>query len=241
MKQTLRLLLLLAILPGCTVVDQFKTPANHVVIVAGYGSTVAENASYQGYIQAVADYVTNPDNKVNTLIFTGSYTDNKDKSEAEAMNAYFNKITDLSGVKVLKEECAIVSWQNISYSHDLLLANNFSATQVTLFGDKNRTDKLQTFAVYLFNLGSGLPDSASSLVKRSINTVSVDTQGYDFGVSKDSQEEQDAKFASEILGAYDANAGNKLLQKRLTEWSNNYGYDVADNLVKHGCTQYAGF
>lgn len=219
---------------------------HHTVIVAGYGTPVKGNSTYQDYIKQVATYVNNETNGVDSVVFTGGYTDDKNLSEAESMNSYFNSQVDTAalqqrGIKVLKEACSIVSWQNISYSQELLTAQGITPTQVTLFGDINRTDKLKTFAIYKFNLSAGLPDDVTDLVNRSVNATSVDYQGFDFGDAADSEDERDAKFAAEVLGAYDENIGNELLGKRLTEWSATYSYDVADNLVKKGCNQYGGF
>lgn len=219
---------------------------HHTVIVAGYGTPVKGNDTYEAYIDQVAAYVNNKTNGVNSVVFTGGYTDDANLSEAESMNSYFNSQVDTaalqtSGVKVYQETCSIVSWQNISLSQELLAAQGINPTQVTLFGDIDRSDKLKTFAIYKFNLSDGLPNDLTSLVNKSLNTASVDYQGFDFGDSADSEKERKAKFAAEILGAYDANIGNELLGKRLTEWSTEYNYDVADNLVKKGCSQYAGF
>lgn len=219
---------------------------HHTVIVAGYGTPVKGNTTYQDYIKQVATYVSNETNAVDSMVFTGGYTDDKNLSEAESMNSYFNSQVDTAalqqrGIKVLKEECSIVSWQNIAYSQELLTAKDLTPTQVTLFGDVNRSDKLKTFAIYKFNLDEGLPDDVTELVNRSLNATSVDYQGFDFGDSTDTEDERNAKFAAEVLGAYDTEVGNELLQKRLTEWSETYGYDVADNLVSKGCSQYAGF
>ncbi|EKD76260.1 MAG: hypothetical protein ACD_43C00172G0006 [uncultured bacterium] len=219
---------------------------HHTVIVAGYGTPVKGNTTYQDYIKAVATYVNNETNNVHSVVFTGGYTDDQNLSEAESMNSYFNSQVNTvalqtRGIKVLKEECAIVSWQNISYSQELLLGKDVTPTQVTLFGDTNRSDKLKTFAIYKFNLSNGLPDDVTDLVNRSLNATSVDYQGFDFGDSTDTEDERNAKFAAEVLGAYDTAVGNELLKKRLTEWSDTYGYDVADNLVKKGCSQYKGF
>ncbi|EKD79029.1 MAG: hypothetical protein ACD_41C00188G0005 [uncultured bacterium] len=219
---------------------------HHTVIVAGYGTPVKGNTTYQDYIKAVATYVSNEANNVDSVVFTGGYTDDQNLSEAESMNSYFNTQVSTNrlherGVKVLKEECSIVSWQNISYSQELLLDKDITPTQVTLFGDENRSDKLKTFAIYKFNLSAGLPNNVTDLVNQSLNATSVDYQGFDFGDSADTEDARKAKFAAEVLGAYDTEVGNELLQKRLDDWSDTYGYDVADNLVKKGCSQYAGF
>lgn len=219
---------------------------HHTVIVAGYGTPVKGNATYEDYIDQVATYVSNKTNGVNSVVFTGGYNDDMELSEAESMNSYFNSRVDTDellerGVKVYKEECSIVSWQNISFSQEKLAAAGITPTQVTLFGDENRGDKLKTFAIYKFNLADGLPDNLTDLVNRSLNTASVDYQGFNFGDSASTENERNAKFAAEVLGAYDANIGNELLGKRLAEWSTEYNYDVAANLVDQGCSQYAGF
>lgn len=261
MKYHLLALISLSLLvSGCTAFDKIQSgvdsiqnakavldhTGHHTVIVAGYGTPVKGNTSYQNYIKQVATYVSNTNNGVNSVVFTGAYTDDADLSEAESMNSYFNSQVDTAdlqerGIKVYKEECAIVSWQNISFSQELLTSKSLAPTQVTLFGDVDRGDKLKSFATYKFNLAEGLPDNVTDLVNRSVNATSVDYQGFDFGDSADTEQERNAKFAAEILGAYDADIGNELLKKRLTEWSDTYSYDVADNLVAKGCSQYAGF
>lgn len=254
MKHLLIICASLALFTGCGAIDSAKQAANlfdkptpqHTVIVAGYGSGVKGNVTYQNYIKAVATYITNPTHKVNAVVFSGSYSDNKDLSEAEAMNAYFNSIVDVkqlqtSGVKVYKEQCAIVSWQNISYSQELLAAAKITPTQVTVFGDKDRADKLKTFAIYKFNLADGVPNNVTEAVSRSLNSTAVDFQGFNFGDSVRSQAERQAIFAGEVLGAYDEKIGNDILRKRLDNWTTQYEFNVADNLVKKGCTQYSGF
>ena len=249
----LALTALTVVLSGCSAIDKiqgakdmFHKTEHHTVVVPGYGAPVKGNATYEEYIEEVADYVENADNGVDSVVFTGSYTNQKDLSEAEAMNSYFNSQVDTAklqrnGVKVYKEECAIVSWQNISFSQELLDTKSIHPTKVTLFGDQDRSDKLKTFAIYKFNLAEGLPDNLTDLVNRSLNAASVDYQGFDFGDSADTEKERNAKFAAEILGAYDAKLGNELLEKRLTDWTTDYKYNVADNLVAKGCDQYAGF
>ena len=219
---------------------------HHTVLVAGYGTQLKGNATYEQYIKSVATYVNNVDNDVDSIVFSGSYTDSKTTSEAEAMNSYFNSQVDTTelanrGIHVYQETCAIVSWQNISYSQELLATQSISPTQVTVFGDINRADKLKTFAIYKFNFTDGLKTDVASLVNQSLNSTSVDYQGFDFGDAADSDEVRNAKFGAEILGAYDTALGNELLGKRLAEWTSNYGYDVADNLVAKGCSQYSGF
>lgn len=254
MKRFLVILASLSLFTGCSAVDTAKQAMNlfqkkadhHTVIVAGYGSGVKGNDTYQKYIKAVAVYVNNPDNKVDSVVFSGSYSDNKDLSEAEAMNRYFNSLVDVKelqdqGVKVYKEECSIVSWQNISYSQELLTKANIAPTQVTLFGDADRADKLKAFAIYKFDLATGIPHDVNELVSRSLNSTAVDFQSFSFGDSVSSQAERQAIFATEVLGAYDAKIGNDLLRKRIDTWSTVYGFNVGQNLVKKGCTQYSGF
>lgn len=250
-----------ALLAGCAALDKAQSGIqayqdtkallgsdsdHHTVIVAGYGTPVKGNPTYQEYIKAVATYVNNETNAVDSVVFTGGYTDDKELSEAESMNSYFNSQVNTAelqgrGIKVFKEECAIVSWQNVSYSQELLAGKTITPTQVTLFGDANRSDKLKTFAIYKFNLSEGLPDDVTDLVNRSLNATSVDYQGFNFGDSADSEDERNAKFAAEVLGAYDTEVGNELLKKRLGDWTDTFGYDVAKNLVNKGCNQYAGF
>lgn len=249
------------LLSDCTVLDKAKTALttyqsakslftdqtqHHTVIVAGYGTPVKGNTTYENYIKAVAVYVNNPQNAVDSVIFSGGYTTKPNLSEAEAMNTYFNTKVDVAdlqqrGIHVYKEECSIVSWQNISYSQDLLTRQGITPTQVTLFGDIDRQDKLKSFAVYKFNLAAGVPNDVKEAVNRSLHAVSVDFQGFTFGNAVDNEDERNAKFAAEILGAYDTKIGNKILGERLTAWSSQYSFDVADNLVRHGCSEYSGF
>lgn len=246
---------------GCTLVDKVQTgfdtintvkttienqQDHHTVIVSGYGTPVKGNGKYEQYIKSVADFVNVESNGVDSIVFSGSYTDDPNLSEAEAMNSFFNSqvdTTDLQarGVKVFKEECAIMSWQNISNSQKLLANQGIKPTLVTLFGDQDRGDKLQTFAAYKFNLAEGLPNSATELINSAVNVATVQFKGFDFGDAVDTQDERNAKFAAEIVGAYDAKLGNEILGKRLSEWTETFGFDVSDNLVKKGCTQFSGF
>lgn len=220
--------------------------AGHVVIVPGYGAPVSGNSTYEDYIDEVAEFVNDESNAVETVVFTGSYSSLENTSEAESMNSYYNSTADLDdiksrGIKVYKEECAIVSWQNISNTHELLVDNNIPYGHVTIFGDENREDKLTAFGTYAFNNDINIPGSASELVNSSLSYSEIDFIGFDFGDDPVDQNEQDAKFAAEIAGAYDAQIGNEILEARINEWTNEFGYDVADNLVSKGCTEFAGF
>lgn len=253
---------------GCTLADRAQTGINalnnaktlveninaavqnqtdhHTVIVAGYGTPVKGNAKYEQYIKSVATYVSNETNGVNSVVFSGSYTNNPDLSEAESMNSYFNSQVDTTalqnrGVKIYKEECSIMSWQNISYTQELLASKDIHPTVVTLFGDQNRSDKLKTFAAYKFNLAEGIPNDTTALLNSALNVATVQFEGFNFGDAVESQDKRNAKFAAEIVGAYDAKTGNEILGKRLSEWTNTFGFDISDNLVKKGCTQYSGF
>lgn len=227
--------------------QQINNRANvHVVIVPGYGAPVKGNKTYQKYIQTVADYVTDNDNAIAAVVFTGGYSSSPDVTEAESMNRYFNSIVDTDtirtkGVKILKEECAIVSWQNIANTKAVLDDQAVTPTRVTIFGDENRKDKLTAFASYKFNLDDGLPNNVNDVVSQALSTVTIDFKGFDFGSSADTQDERNAKFAAEIAGAYDTQLGNTILGQRLDEWTTTYGYSVRDKLVASGCTEYSGF
>lgn len=225
---------------------QLTANEGHVVIVPGYGAPVAGNESYEGYIDEVVEFVEDESNRVSTLVFTGSYSSLEDTSEAESMNQYFNSAADLDvvqqrGIKVIQEDCAIVSWQNIANSKDILDDRATPYTKVTVFGDVNREEKLMAFATYKFNEGIADSASASDLVNSSLAYKSIDFVGYDFGSAPEEQAEQDAKFAAEIAGAYDPKVGNEILELRINQWTKTFGYDVADNLVAKGCTEFAGF
>lgn len=219
---------------------------HHTVIVPGYGAPVAGNATYEGYIEEVAEYVEDDVNGVDSVVFTGSYSTLQNTSEAESMNSYFNSVADITtlqarGVKVLQEDCAIVSWQNISNSKDVLAEYSIAPGKVTVFGDENRKDKLESFATYKFNEDQDIPDSATDLLDGGLHYTEINFQGYDFGNSAESEDERNAKFAAEIAAAYDAELGNELLKLRIGQWTTEFGYDVADNLVTKGCTEYKGF
>lgn len=225
---------------------QLSANAGHVVIVPGYGAPVAGNTSYEEYIDEVVEFVENESNRVSTIIFTGSYSTLENTSEAESMNQYFNSVADLAaiqqrGIKVLQEDCAIVSWQNIANSKDILDDRATPYNKVTVFGDVNREEKLMAFATYKFNEGIADSASANDLVNSRLDYKTIDFMGYDFGSVPEEQAEQDAKFAAEIAGAYDPKIGNEILELRINEWTNTFGYDVADNLVAKGCTEFAGF
>lgn len=243
---------------GCTLVDKAKalwhkidvrvTPRleQHTVIVPGYGAPVAGNPGYEAYIQKVVDFVEDTNNAVDVVVFTGSYSTLEDTSEAASMKSYFNRIADTnalnsSGVDIYTEQCAIVSWQNITYTKSLLTEKSITPTKVTVFGDANREDKLKTFASIVFNKEIDIPDSAKELLTQGVNYTNIDWQGYYFGEDARSQQERNALFAIEIAGAYDAELGNTILRERITSWTTEFGYDVADNLVAKGCSQYEGF
>ncbi|MBI2415596.1 MAG: hypothetical protein HYV33_02965 [Candidatus Kerfeldbacteria bacterium] len=262
------LLLLTVLCTGCGVIDQYNTGLqkyqeakqtfeninqtisqqtdHHTVIVPGYGAPVAGNPTYQQYIDQVAEFVSEADNAVHSVVFTGSYTTQPDLSEAEAMNSYFNSVVDTTdlqqrGVHVYQESCAIVSWQNIAYSQELLANEGIKPTRVTIFGDQQRADKLTTFATYKFNLSDGLPGNLQDLVNVSVNVAAVEFVGFNFGDKVMSAEQRNAYFLAEIAGAYDVNVGNDILAERIQLWSDQFHYDVAANLVEHGCNQYKGF
>ena len=265
-KKTALLLLVGSVLflgTGCSITDGIKNKASsakekvssatsimgdgpHVVIVPGYGAPVEGNPSYQEYIRRVSEYVVQDENKVDVVVFTGSYSTLSDLSEAEAMNRYFNRVTQLDtirekGIRIYKEECAIVSWQNIAYTKDLLSENNINPSHVTVFGDVQREEKLLGFATVQFNADISIPDSVGDIVDSAGAVTVVDFIGFTFGSSSEDITKRNAKFAAEIAGAYDAEIGNEILATRIGEWSDEFDYDVASNLVKKGCIQFSGF
>ena len=85
------------LLSGCAAFDKIQSgvdsiqtakaildhTGHHTVIVAGYGTPVKGNPTYQKYIKQVATYVENEVNGVNSVVFTGGYTDDANLSEAE--------------------------------------------------------------------------------------------------------------------------------------------------------------
>lgn len=227
--------------------DLLSGEEHHTVIVPGYGAPVEGNRRYEEYIETVTRFVENEANGVDSVVFTGSYSTLKDMSEAEAMNSYFNSFADTStllarGVRVHKEECAIVSWQNISYTRDLLATDGLVPSRVTIFGDVGREDKLVSFGTYAFNEDINVPDSIADVLQNGIGYTDVNFHGFSFGDNlEDNEKERAAKFAAEIAGAYDPELGNELLGKRITDWTVTFSYDVQQNLVNKGCTQFAGF
>lgn len=211
-----------------------NTTPQHVVIVPGYGAPVVGNNHYEQYIKMVAEYVSNPANAVNVIIFTGSYSTLPDLSEAEAMNSYFNSIVNLSnlqqrGVHVYQERCAIVSWQNMTYSEALLTTQQLQPTKVTIFGDEQRKTKLLSYAQYAFSKTITISDA-----------VSINFIGYTFNSVTPNQLD-DVKDLSELVSAYDPKQSNRVLEARIEDWSKRFHYDVARNLVAKGCEQYKGF
>jgi len=255
------LLLSVLLLSGCAVsekasgiwekvshigIEVSKAPKQHVVIVPGYGAPVVGNRSYQEYIQQVADFVGDASRGVGTVVFTGGYSQLQNTSEAESMKDYFMTVVDSALLKQLNitlytEECSIVSWQNVTYTKDLLTKAGIVPDSVTIFGDHNRAEKLQGFSTVAFNTDIAVPDSARELLAKGVNYTTVQFMGYDFGDSAYSEAERNAAFAVEIAGATDAQLGNVILQKRIDDWTKRFGYNVADNLVAKGCSQYAGF
>lgn len=223
----------------------FNNSSEHVVIVPGYGAPVAGNSSYEQYIQNVADYVVNPANKVDSVIFSGSYSNVSDMSEAEAMNSYFNTVINVEnlqqrGIHVYQERCSIVSWQNVSYSSDVLRSHQLQPTIVTLFGDKQRETKLLAYAQYIFNSSITVPHNLSELIHYKRNSMIIDFQGFQFSSVTPSGVD-DVKELTELVSAYDPKQSNRVLQARIEDWSNRFHYDVARNLVAKGCEQYRGF
>lgn len=220
---------------------------HHTVIVPGYGAPVEGNRTYERYVETVANFVEDEANGVDSIVFTGSYSTLKDTSEAESMNAYFNAYADTSailarGIRVHKEECAIVSWQNISYTRDLLAEDGLVPSKVTIFGDVGRQDKLVSFGTFAFNEDINVPDSVADVLDNGIGYTEVNFRGFSFGNNlEDDEAERSAKFAAEIAGAYDAQVGNEILGKRISDWTAEFGYDVSQNLVEKGCTQFSGF
>ena len=181
-----------------------------------------------------------------SVVFTGSYSTLENTSEAESMNSYFNSVVDLSavqdrGIKVFKEECAIVSWQNISNTKELLVDNGIRPGKVTVFGDENRQDKLESFADFKFYEDQEIPDAAGDLLNGALYYTPVEFSGFNFGDSAETEEERTAKFLAEIAAAYDAEIANQILEQRISEWTDEFGYDVANNLVNKGCSEFSGF
>lgn len=230
---------LLVFAPGSTMYDKAKTiyhffrPTNqaayHVVIVPGYGVPVQGNSVYEGYIKKVAAYVDNPNNHVNGMIFSGGYTSSQTVSEAQAMNSYFNSVADLTslkkrGVQVYQETCSIVTFQNIGYSRDILTAHSIVPAAVTVFGDSSKQNELLAYANAEFR-----------------KTGDVNVQGYDFGSAVLNSTKQDLKDLTTLVGVTSTKISNTVLQQRITQLGTQFHYDVAKNLVAHGCSQFKGF
>lgn len=211
-----------------------QSDAMHVVVVPGYGAPVEGNSGYEGYIEDVAEFVGNEKNEVDAVVFTGSYSSLKSTSEAESMNDYFDSVSS-SDVDVYKEECAIVSWQNMANTKDLLAEKDINTNKITVFGDIARKEKLLAYATFKFNQDSDVETNNSTL---SLSYTDIDFEGYNFGTN---QTEQEALIAAEMAGAYDAEVGNAILEKRIDDWTDQFGYDVADNLVAKGCSEFKGF
>ncbi len=219
------------------VVDKkFDKGAKRIVIVPGYGTPVLGNESYEEYIKKAVAYVNNETNNVVAVVFTGSYTDDKNLSEAEALYRGFDEYADIAGlqktgVHFYKEECAITTWQNIENSKALVDSKKTSYDSVTIFGDEGRKEKLIGYANTVFN---------KDIVKdRSV--VSVDYVGHGFSKSVQSDSERGTIFAAEIAAAYNSDLQDTLLKERIGTWTKKYKYDVADNLVKKGCTEFAAY
>lgn len=212
----------------------------HVVVVPGYGAPVIGNRTYEAYVAEVADFVEDEANAVDAVVFTGSYSSLENTSEAEAMKTYFDMITNTS-VKEYKEECAVVSWQNVSYTKELLQQQGIVPGRVTIFGDQMRKEKLLSFASVSFNTNIDVPDTAGELFDGNFGITKVNFVGFDFGGTPTDELERQAKFAAEIAGASDPELGNQILEQRINSWTQEFDYDVAENLVRKGCTQFEGF
>lgn len=223
-------------------VKKFLARNHHTVIVPGYGAPVKGNPTYQKYIEDVATFVADEKNKVNSVVFTGGYSTLKDNSEADSMHEYFKTVADIAalekqGVKVFTEECSIISWQNISYSKDLLAAEKISPTKVTVFGDTARQEKLVAYATAQFNSDVRLPDSPKELLALGSLVTTIEFHGFNFGTKP----EDDVQTVAEILSVYKSDVSNQVLEARISEWTEKFDYDVAANLVEKGCLQFKGF
>jgi hypothetical protein len=218
-------------------VDQkFDKGNSRIVIVPGYGTPVLGSESYEAYVKKAVAYVNDEANNVVAVVFTGSYTDNKNLSEAEALYRGFDEYADIGGLQkdgidFYKEECAITTWQNIENSKAVVDNKKTSYDSVTIFGDEGRKEKLIGYGNTVFN---------KDIVKdRSV--VSVDYVGHGFSKSVQSDSERGVVFAAEIAAAYNSDLQDALLKERIGTWTKKYKYDVADNLVKKGCTEFAAY
>ncbi|HLD21972.1 MAG TPA: ElyC/SanA/YdcF family protein [Patescibacteria group bacterium] len=234
MKKILFLLLAVVSLSGCSLFNK----QTHVVIVPGYGVPVKGNPTYEAYIQKVADYVKDEKNKVKVVVFTGGYSVLADTSEAAAMKEYFSTLVNEETLKnqnstVYTEECSIISWQNISNTKRLLERQGIKTTQITIFGDEQRKDKLLAYVVYQFKNPKDLPKAATELVNTIKNKgLGVDFVGHNFGTKPVTET---ASSVEELVKVYTSDSGKQELKTRAEQWSSQFKYDVKDNLKKKGC------
>ncbi len=212
---------------------RFNKNGQRIVIIPGYGTPVLGNESYEDYIKKAVAYVNDTNNHVVAVIFTGSYTNNKDLSEAESLYRGYDEYADIAslqkkGVKFYKEECAITTWQNIDNSYAIVKDKGIDYDAVTIFGDESRKEKLIGYTGTVFN---------KDIVKNR-SVTSIDYVAHRFSKQTLSDSERGTVFAAEIGAAYNADLRDKLLNDRFADWGKKYKYDVAKNLVSKGCVEF---
>lgn len=208
------------------IISAFMIQSNrqHVVIVSGYGAPVIGNQGYQNYIVMIKEFVNNPDNKVDAVVFNGGYTSLQDESEAELMVQYYDTLDspeNASQPTVYEQRCSVIAWQSIANSKEVLAENGVELRdigKVTTIGDIKSERTFTLWADYQFN----------ELEK---NTAEIAFIGFDHN-SPEKPEMTD----EEILSVYtDEEVGRKSVQERVDLLTKLYGFDVAANMTEKGC------
>lgn len=208
------------------IISAFMIQSNrqHVVIVSGYGAPVIGNQGYQNYIVMIKEFVNNPDNKVDAVVFNGGYTSLQDESEAELMVQYYDTLDspeNASQPTVYEQRCSVIAWQSIANSKKVLAENGVELRdigKVTTIGDIKSERTFTLWADYQFN----------ELEK---NTAEIAFIGFDHN-SPEKPEMTD----EEILSVYtDEEVGRKSVQERVDLLTKLYGFDVAANMTEKGC------
>lgn len=214
------------------IISAFMIQSNtqHVVIVSGYGAPVIGNPGYQNYIAMIKEFVNNPDNEVDAVVFNGGYTSLQDESEAELMVAYYNSLEAPEKAvqpQVYEQRCSVIAWQSIANSKEVLAENGLvlrDIGKVTMIGDIKSERAFTLWADYQFN----------ELEK---NTAEIAFVGFDHN-SPEKPEMTD----EEILSVYtDEAAGKESVRERVALLTELFGFDVAANMTEKGCDDYSGF
>ena len=122
----------------------------NITIVLGYGVFKEDNLQYKGYLDDALKLIE--ENKSDLVVTTGGFS-NKDLpnlSEAASVRDYFIKVSPNLADKIIFEEQALSTPQNLEFCKKLLEDKNISWDKLYITCDSIRLPKISYLALSCF-------------------------------------------------------------------------------------------